>query len=363
MCYPKPGPRCSTHAAARLKAAIESESAYTGTDLSKKRKLRERIISARKEYYTSPKGIKSLEDNAAKTGDAKDAELATLMKERRAKMITAYKEMQAKMDAEQLPPLPEVKISPLREPYTYGLGVHFYSVDYEYDANYCTGDTCDSEYSDGYCRDSIYEGLRIKDGPVNSRAVLAQIFNTNESNIPDDLVRMADDELDMDNPESYDVHAVNGYYGEEVEVHINNEAYVAERLRSYYLNMPDANDEGGILPYLRGKGLNTVGLTPIEAVKKHLRDENRGNIVDYVEKTNVVSKKRIDLSDVKIPQKHHFDTVAPRDPLSPDGVEKICGIVVKKDRAFFLVDGYHRLKHELEREQFAGNFIVLETKN
>lgn len=361
MCYPKPGPRCSTHAEKRLQLAVERVEEYSGDNEHAKKTLRGRIIQAQKEYYTSPRGIKFLEAKAKESGNPKDAAFAAAAKERRAKMIAAYKEAQAKIDAEEIPSLPEVKITSLQQPFAYGTNMHFYCVDYEYDFNGCTGYTCGTEDGDGYCRDSVYEGLRVS-GSIKTREVLAQIFNTREERIPDDLVKLAEDELQLNDPESYDIRGVNGYYGEEVLTTLNNAEHAADVLRTYYNNMPDAKDEDGILPYLRGKGLETTGLTPLEGVKKHLRDENRGIIVDYVERTNHVSKETIDLQDVRIPQQHHYDTVAPRTPLAPKGVEKICGIVVKKNNSYVLVDGYHRMKHELEWEQFAGNFIVLEVK-
>lgn len=362
MCYPKPGPRCSKHAAERLKKALEAASEYQGNDEARKQSLRQRAVDAQKEYYTSPKGIAALEEKAATSGDAKDIAIAKAAKERRRKMLDAYKASKQQPVAEPVAPvLPEVSTTPLKEPMIFN-NMHMYSVEYDYDHYGCTGYTCGSEYGDGYCRDAEYEGLRISDEPINTRAVLGQIFRASEADIPDDLVHFAEDELALNDKESYEVESTRGYYGDEAETTLVDEANVREKLTEYYRNLPNANDEAGILPYLRGKGLATAGLTPVEAVKKHLRAENRGTIVNYVENANHVSSSRLKLTSVRIPQQKHFADIEPREPIAPEGVEKFCGIVVKKDNAYFLVDGYHRLKYETSREASTGNFLVLETK-
>lgn len=358
MCYPKPGPRCSKHAAERLKTALQRVEEYKGDDDTRKKALRERAVEAQKEYYTSPKGIALLEQKAKDSGDAKDVAVAKAAKERRQKMIAAYKAVHIKPAVDEAPALPIVAITPLKEPMLHH-NMHIYGVEYDYDHYGCTGYTCGTEDGDGYCRDAEYENLRVQDGPVNTRAVLAQIFRCREDDVPDDLIHYAEDELSLNDRESYEVEGSRGYYGEEAETTIVNEANVREKLTEYYRNRPDANDDAGILPYLRGKGLSTAGLTPVEAVKNHLRAENRGIIVNYVERTNHVSKSRLKLSSVKVPQQKHFAQVEPRKPVAPNGVEKVCGIVVKKDNAFFLVDGYHRLKHETSVEATHGTFIVL----
>lgn len=362
MCYPKPGPRCSKHAAERLKKALDAVSEYQGDDEGRKKSLRQRAVDAQKEYYTSPKGIAALEQKANESGNAKDVAVAKAAKERRRKMLDAYNASKQSVAVSPDPVLPDVAITPLNEPMI-SSNMHMYEVEYEYDFYGCTGYTCGSEGDDGYCRDAEFENLRISNEPISTRNVLGSIFRASPGDIPDDLVAFAENELELDKPESYEVSSSRGYYGDEAEVTLTFESNVRKKLTEYYLNRPDAKDTAGILPYLRGKGQDTTGLTPVEAVKKHLRAENRGAIVKYVEDANTVYKMRVPLTDVKVPQKKHLETVEPRKPIHPKNVEKFCGVVVKKGNAYFLVDGYHRLKYELGTNNKTGNFLVLEHKS
>ena len=71
MCYPKPGPRCSSHARAALDDALKSQDFDS-------------IARAREDYYLTPKGIREL------SADGQDFEVIRRT-EMRKEMLQAYK--------------------------------------------------------------------------------------------------------------------------------------------------------------------------------------------------------------------------------------------------------------------------------
>lgn len=259
--------------------------------------------------------------------------------------------------SEQLRSITAVDSACLKEPYS---GVQaFYSVEYEYDHYGCTGYRCgQSDDYDDYCRDAEYENIRIE-GPVDARGVLAEIFGVKTENVPQELVTLAENELSLDEADSYEVEVSNGYYGEEAKVVLSEPETVTQRLLEYYFSRKDAIDTGNILPYLRGKGFQTAGLTPLDAVKSHLREENKGKIVDYVENATSVCRKTLSISEVKIAQLRHFENVEPRSLTVPKGAVKTCGVVVQRGKEYVLVDGYHRVKYQKAKGVKTSSFIVL----
>lgn len=83
MCYPKPGPRCSAHAAQAVKKA---EKAYEADPANYDRY--ERLQVAKEEWLQTPAGIKHLLDN----NKLQEAEVNLLRRQRR---IWAVKEQGA----------------------------------------------------------------------------------------------------------------------------------------------------------------------------------------------------------------------------------------------------------------------------
>ena len=70
MCYPKPGPRCSAHAAAALKKANEAfKEAALSRDEEATIAARENLTKASDEFYMTPKGQDYLKAKIKETGD------------------------------------------------------------------------------------------------------------------------------------------------------------------------------------------------------------------------------------------------------------------------------------------------------
>lgn len=375
MCYTS-GPRCSPHAKANLLDAKKALHENTSDDPRVIIALHNEAKSAQKEYWTSPEGIKELKAKAEKTGKPEDIQRAEMFEKRRKDLIARSKAItEANKLAEKLgkkndsagseaPVINEVKNSKLHEPvqqFNNGYFMsdkHLYSVEYEYDGYYCSGSSCNSDGYDDYCRDSEYDNIRVADG-INTRAVLAEIYRCKSEDIPDDLVDFANNELELDDKESYEVKVSGGYYGDEASVVLSDPKNVYTKLREYYFARDDAKDDHGVLPYVRGKGIATNGMSPIDAIKTQLRAENNGMILSHVENATTVERKQLNMKEVIVPQNEHFIKVDPRKPIAPHGAEETLGVVVQKGDSYVLVDGYHRFKHQIAKETKDGSFIVL----
>lgn len=357
------------HAKQKLRQALSAQKYTRKGDVEKQAKADEAVKLAQREYYTSPEGIKKLKEKAETTGKESDRKTAESFVQRRKEMIAASKkataEAKAKKEKEyqdnniQNEPLlvEEVKNNPLRQPIRGISDIRIYGVEYDYDYSHCSDSSCGED--DGICRDTVYEGLRVEDKPVDTRTVLAGLYSTSESNISDELVRIGNDELQLDRPDSYDAYAENGYYGEEPFISFADPVAVHKKLNEYFYSRPDAKDEQGVLPYVRGKGQDTTGLTPVNALKKSLREEKNGKLPAYVEKATQVSRGAVRFDKIKVSQKKHYDTAAPKVAKSPKGADKILGVVIKKGDDFILVDGHHRLKHARLLNPKSGTFLIL----
>jgi len=230
-----------------------------------------------------------------------------------------------------------------------------YVIDYEYD-NYAEPAGRESDYG----RNRVYSGLRIETVPP-VRTILASIFNAHESDIPDDLVDYATNVLEMDDEDAYEIGASGGYYGE--EVYINSTQIPA--LRAWYYKADNANDANGVLEYVRSKGVDTSGKTPVEALKAQLALENKGKLPAAVANANSIEVKSLRASNIIIPDKAKFDnTVAselPKASKSSNGSARdaVFTAVVAKDKndKYVLVDGYSRVKGLPPGR--ATNYIVL----
>lgn len=375
MCYTA-GPRCSPHSKAALLDAKKALKENNSDDPKVYKNLQRAVNLAQKEYLTSPEGIKELKDKAKRTGKYEDAKRAQMFEKRRKDLIERSKTIAetnklAKELADanavervEAPVITEVKNSKLNEPVRQYHNGYFmgekklYSVEYEYDGYYCSGASCGQEGYDDYCRDSEYDNIRVAEG-IDSRAVLAEIHGCKSEDIPDDLVNYANNELELDNPDTYEVEVTGGYYGDEASVVFSEPQKIYGKLRERYFSRDDAKDADGILPYVRGKGIDTKGMTPIDAIKTQLRTENKGKIVDYVENTTKVEREVIAMKHVVVPQNDHFIRADPREPIAPHGAEQTFGVVVQKGNSYVLVDGYHRFKHQTAKGAKNGSFIVL----
>lgn len=351
MCYAG-GPYCPKVATKALDAAKQELTDYLGDDDHIVTALRNNLKTATLDYMMTTEGIKELKEKATKTKDPDDQEKLEIVEGLRKEKIAQSKAQETHDGI-----VTKVDVAPFREPIMAPYQ-NLMSVDYDYDGRVCAGDI-DDEHSDGYCRDSTYENIRVSKD-IDYRETVSELMRINPEDIPPEMLRIAKDELHLDRTESYEILVERGYYGEEASVVLSDWQKVRDGLQRYCYSRPDAVDKDGVLPYLRGKGLNTTNKTPLDALKESLRKENNGKVVAYVEKTKEVYQKKIRLEDVVIPQKQHYKSITASKSIAPENAPVINGIVVYKAGKYHLVDGYHRVKGLQESKRANGQFIVME---
>lgn len=114
MCYPKPGPRCSAHAAERLLRAKHARLAYFSEhrgslDWNEYEKLSEACDAAEAEYNITPAGIKSLErlvrDSGGYASYQMKLDAAVTERKSRLKALKASERVEAKHEVKALEPV------------------------------------------------------------------------------------------------------------------------------------------------------------------------------------------------------------------------------------------------------------------
>ena len=253
------------------------------------------------------------------------------------------------------------------------------AVDYEYDSYSCSDPYSCSESND-YCRDSVYEGLRVE--AVTEEQVYDHVRSVIGANygeqLPADLKTLVDSRMaEWTQADNWEAEAENGYYGEEAYVMPPPE--LESEVKHWFYSQPGAMDSDGILPYLRGAGFATEGKTPLRAVKDFLAEQNGGKRLPAVEAARSVELRRLGLKHVRVPNPQHYAKSEPR-PLTP-AVESgqkqaIAGVLLETKKGperydwrvgriaelgeVQLVDGYHRLKELKENtKKNSGVYLIL----
>lgn len=212
------------------------------------------------------------------------------------------------------------------------------------------------EDDDPYYGPSDYSELSQDVREVDLRGLLSSVHGN--SYIPDEYVAYAK-ENGWDNPDNFEVSRRWGYY-EEIEVEIDLKPELFEKIQAHYYSSPVAEDPEGILVYARGKGLDTTGHSPVEALKALLKSENGGKDHPRVDAATAVRRQSIRLDDIRIPSQRHYDTVEPRKPEPADKRNgPIAGVVFEENGKYSLVDGYHRTKWLRKKLRKSATYLVL----
>lgn len=254
----------------------------------------------------------------------------------------------------------------------FSLNASNYISDYDYDEYTCYGCFgCENPDSYEPCRGSEYVNLRLvsideKELLSVAKKYMGWDYSSDYQKVPkhiqEDFEKFVEKDLKKFlSPSDWSIHGEPDYYGETVV--INPPSGLKDLCREWYYNQPGASDRDSVLPYLRGKGFDTVGKDPLTAMKDHLAEENQGMRLPEVESAENISKSTIFFSRIKMNEKH-YEKVDAREP-SPvrdsGSGQKIIGVLLKTgEKEYKLLDGYHRLKHMKEKEQRRnGNFMVL----
>ena len=222
-----------------------------------------------------------------------------------------------------------------------------YYIDYDYDTE---GGEVD-EY--GMHRGSSIVDMEIKgwerDGEGLADFAKASLGLPHEKPIPEELRKNL--QPFVTNFDSYDFEAETspGYYGEELDsITVPDE--LLKVLDDYYYSQPNAAGPENILGYLRGKGYDTTGERPLEAIKGALQAENKGRLSTKVTRARKWRIANISLANITVPSDAQAE-IGEKDPRSPSSPypgrqnprDIIAGVVLQKnDGTYELIDGYHR---------------------
>lgn len=265
------------------------------------------------------------------------------------------------------------KAKTLGDPIIHTKGLPFYSfnhlgdaMDYDYEYYYDHSE----DHPGDMCRCGRIEDFVFK-GWLNGGEDLANMVKK-RSGIPEDEPLPSDwvEALRpyVERPQDFDFEPMisSGYYGEEFDgVTIPSE--LKKLLNDFYYAAPNAEGPHKILSYLRGKGYDTTGDRPLEAIKNALRAENKGKLSAKVAKARAWKVSSISLANISLPSpsqaKEGEDNPRPIEspyPKNSDQKTEIAGVVFETaDKKYELVDGYHRIASLKKNGKRRGTYIVL----
>lgn len=223
---------------------------------------------------------------------------------------------------------------------------YIYGVDWEDEDDY---------YSQSY-------GDYISHTPVITNVslpeVLGSLYGCRPADVPAEWIQEAK-ELGFDKHEYYSAESEFNYYEDDVNIYVHED--VTAWARAKYWSLPNATDNYGVLNYIRGKGFDTTNLTPYQAVKAQLDEENKGRKSSLVDGAKTAKIESVLKSEIVVPAKIHLENVEPR-PIRPpgEGIRNIAGVLVKRDGRYHLVDGYHRFKGTKDGKNIRYSYVVLE---
>lgn len=231
----------------------------------------------------------------------------------------------------------------------------FYGVDYSYDDRYNHEEYgCSRE---GICRCRRIYNVQIHDVKLDE-VVEAYVYNFQKLPRPQqEQLRLIAISEGAHEPSNYEANVIGGYYGDEVgRITFANHGSLSRKIQQFAIASPNYSDDAGILKYVRAKGTPTAGLTPLQAIKEQLAQENNGKILKSVTNAKTVTVKTLRLADIDVPHAKHYEESEAR-PIPKNG---FAGVVILQNGRYRLLDGYHRLKdlHQSGRRVKAKYLIL-----
>lgn len=164
---------------------------------------------------------------------------------------------------------------------------------------------------------------------------------------------------------SYEEDISGGYYGEELNS-ITGPTELYDALNDYYYAQSDSAGPENILIYLRGKGYDTTGERPLEAIKGALQAENKGRIPAKVRNAKKWRIGTVSLASVATPSESQTleGESNPRELDNPFGRKgpngAIAGVVLEvAPNKYELVDGYHRRGWLKANNKKKAQYVIL----
>ena len=226
-----------------------------------------------------------------------------------------------------------------------------------------------ADYDYGYSKDCDSEAIdedSIVINSINEEELTTSIMGIDKINsISEEEKKEIFDELRENlrssgafNPENYFGYT-RGYDGNS-KIYIKpKNGQLQRRIEQEYYKKPNAKDDKGILEYVRSKGQETAGLSPVEAIKEQLTNENNGRRSSLVDNSTGVSTATLKIRDIQIKAKGHYENIEPLPMKSNNTSPNIAGVVVRTGTTYHLVDGYHRTKNLINNKRILSKYIVL----
>lgn len=173
---------------------------------------------------------------------------------------------------------------------------------------------------------------------------------------PEDLERLVEEKPEWGDHYQWDVEY--GYYEGDVP-YATPPSDFTPSLEDWYWSQPNAIDGEGALQYVRGKGYETTGLKPAEAVKKMLDEEN-GLKLKWLDQAKSLNCRAVPVASIRVNTKH-YEAVEPRKPIPAIKGEKVIDGVLhySEKEGYRLLDGYHRLKANNKEGKKEGIYLIL----
>lgn len=154
---------------------------------------------------------------------------------------------------------------------------------------------------------------------IDMRAVLASAFSVTSDEISPELVQQARN-LDFDKSSHWNYKIIGDYY-EDTITFIPPEGF-KEFVEKEFYAQGNAEDRNGVLSHVRNYGIDTTGLTPVEAVKKYLSHEGETKLPSAIAKKENITKKKVELRKIRLNNNQKFIPAVQRNP-------RISGILVQ----------------------------------
>lgn len=239
-----------------------------------------------------------------------------------------------------------------------------YYLDYDYESSY------NHPPEEDICRCGVIDEVKINgwgdNGEDLANYARDRIGLKADAPLPEELYKELKPFIDNFDSTDYEPIISGGYYGEELDdVELPKELDAI--LDNYFYNQPNAEGPEGVLSYLRGKGYDTTGERPLEAIKGALQAENNGRLVSKVAKAKKWRAGEISLDRIKLPSESQRKAGEndPRPLTNPypgkaATSSKVAGVVIDSGNGNYeLIDGYHRLAHLKQSNRKRSRYLVL----
>lgn len=366
MCYPKPGPRCSKVAAERLQRANLAHAQNPNYATYEAKRI------AQNEYDMTPEGQQVLREQIAAE---RDAEIREELQERLDYAIQsrqfalnvvrrsdegdvlsdeerrATRERVARELAELSDPLQGAPRFGKRLMSNTGYGVHY---------AYSNPSGIDSD-------EAPYKNLQV--AKIDSEKLVGGLVGVTEYNsesIPTEWVKNVEDSGVLNDVK---VNVAPDEYGEDDAEVLIPQSVLDEVAKQYY-SQPNATDPDGALSYARSNGVDTTGLSPVDAVKKTLFTEGhdeRARIA--IEEADAISDVYVSPASVEVPEgvledagsylpelANKFSAVGSNNDPIP------AGVVVSDGRGWYRLVGGAKRFNTIKNQKREVRFLVLGKK-